>query len=126
VVNTCELVADAIVLPRRMFLSSGVLVDINNRGYLKEPSQWNKEVAQFLATNQGMGKLGEEHWQIIQYVKDYVRQRGTWPIPLCIKRDLNLDACHLFPGEPEVVFKVAGLAEPEPYIKWDTDRLRGG
>ncbi|MFC1893332.1 TusE/DsrC/DsvC family sulfur relay protein [Chloroflexota bacterium] len=123
VVNTCELVADAIVLPRRMFLSSGVPVDISNQGYLKEPSLWNKEVAQFLATNQGIRELGEEHWRVIQYVKDYVLLRGTWPLPQRIKRDLNIDIRQLFPGDPETVFKVAGLAKPENYIKWDADGL---
>jgi Fe-S oxidoreductase/sulfur relay (sulfurtransferase) DsrC/TusE family protein len=125
VVNTCELVADAIVLPRRMFSSSGVPVDIGNRGYLKEPSQWNREVALFLAANQGIKELGEEHWRVIQYVKDHVFLHGAWPLPQCIKKELNLDVRHLFPGDPEVVFKVAGLAEPEANISWDADGLLG-
>ena len=100
VVNTCELVADAIMLPRRMFLDSGVPVDIGDRGYLKQPSQWNKEVAQFLANNQNIGELGEEHWRVLQYVKDYVGLQGGWPVPQRIKRDLNLDVRNLFPGVP--------------------------
>ena len=108
-----------------MFLSSGVPVDIGNQGYLKEPSLWNKEVAQFLATNQGIRELGEEHWRVIQYVKDYVSLRGAWPLPQRINRDLNLDVRQFFPGDPQVIFKVAGLAEPETYIKWDADVLPG-
>jgi len=125
VVNTCELVADAIILPRRMFLSSGVPVDISNGGYLKHPVQWNREVAQFIATNQGLGELREEHWRILRYVKEYVAARGSWPLPQRIKRDLKLDVRHLFPGDPEVVFRVAGLAEPESCISWDPDTLPG-
>ena len=123
VVNTCELVADAIVLPRRMFLSSGMPVDIGNKGYLKEPSLWNKDVAQFLATNHGIGELQEEHWQILQYVKDHIDLHGAWPLPQRIKKDLGLDIRRFFPGDSEVVFKIAGLAEPEAGIKWDADVL---
>ena len=123
VVNTCELVADAIVLPRRMFLSSGMPVDIGNKGYLKEPSLWNKDVAQFLATNHGIGELQEEHWQILQYVKDHIDLHGAWPLPQKIKKDLGLDIRRYFPGDSEVVFKIAGLAEPEAGIKWDADVL---
>jgi Fe-S oxidoreductase/sulfur relay (sulfurtransferase) DsrC/TusE family protein len=125
VVNTCELVANAIVLPRRMFLSSGVPVDIGNRGYLKEPSQWNSEVAQFIAANQGIGELGENQWRVLQYVRQYISEHGAWPLPQRIKSDLNLDVRHLFPGDPEVVFKVAGMAEPESCITWSAEGMAG-
>ncbi|MFC1967940.1 TusE/DsrC/DsvC family sulfur relay protein [Chloroflexota bacterium] len=117
--NTCELTADAIVLPRRLFLSSGVPVDVGDRGYLKEPSLWNQEVAQFLATNERIGELREEHLRVLEYVRDYDCQHGAWPLPQRIKKDMGVDVRGLFPGAPEVVFKVAGLAEPENAIRWD-------
>jgi TusE/DsrC/DsvC family sulfur relay protein len=123
VVNTCELVADALVMPRRMFLSSGVPVDVGDRGYLKEPSLWNQEVAQFLATNEGMGELTEEHWRVLEYVRDYACHHGAWPWPQRTSKDLSIDVRRLFPGSPEVVFKVAGLAEPEAGVKWDVTSL---
>ncbi len=120
VVNTCELTADAIVLPRRMFLSSGVPVDIGTRGYLTEPSLWNREVAQFLANNEGIGELGEDHFRVLEYVRDYAsRNSGVWPIPQQTNKALDVDVRHLFPSDPEVVFKVAGLDEPEAEVKWD-------
>ncbi|MFH1486219.1 MAG: TusE/DsrC/DsvC family sulfur relay protein [Chloroflexota bacterium] len=119
VVNTCELVADAIVLPRRMFLSTGVPVDIGDRGYLKEPSLWNREVAVFLAGNQGIAELREEHWRVLEYVREYSRLHGAWPVPQRTDKDLGLDVRRLFPGDPDVVFKIAGLAEPQHGVKWD-------
>lgn len=127
VVNTCELVADAIILPRRMFLSSGMPVDISNRGYLNEPSLWNKEVALFLATNEGIDELTDEHWRILEYVKNYVLFHSAWPLPQIIKKELGLDVRRLFPGNPETVFKIAGLAEPQPksnpVINWGWEGL---
>ena len=121
VVNTCELTAKAIVLPRRMFLSSGVPVDIGDRGYLRDPAIWNHEVAQFIADNEGIGELQEEHWRVLEYVRDYDSRHGAWPLPQRIDKDLGVDVKRLFPGSPEVVFKVAGLVEPVDGISW-----RGG
>ncbi|UCC59917.1 MAG: TusE/DsrC/DsvC family sulfur relay protein [Dehalococcoidia bacterium] len=118
VVNTCELTADAIVLPRRMFLSTGVPVDINIRGYLEEPSLWNREVAQFLATNEGIEELQEEHWRVIEHVRDYHVQHKAWPLPHRINKDLSVNVQRLFPGGIDVVFKIAGLPEPDEQITW--------
>jgi TusE/DsrC/DsvC family sulfur relay protein len=118
VVNTCELTVDAIVLPRRMFLSTGVPVDINIRGYLEEPSLWNREVAQFLATNEGMEELQEEHWRVIEHVRDHYTQHKSWPLPHRINKDLSVNIQRLFPGGIDVVFKIAGLPEPDEQIIW--------
>lgn len=124
VVNTCELTANAILLPHRMFLSSGVPVDIADHGYLKEPSLWNREAAQFVATNEMIGELREQHWQILEYVRNYFNSHQTWPLPERIERDTGIDPRHLFPGSPEVIFKVAGMAEPREHIPWDGRSLQ--
>ena len=123
VVNTCELTADAIMLPRRMFLSTGVPVNINIRGYLEEPSLWNHEVAQFLATNEGIEDLQEEHMRVIGYVRDCFTQHKAWPLPQRINRDLSVNLQRLFPGSINVVFKIAGLPEPDEQIIWHDSEL---
>ncbi len=118
VVNTCEITADAIVLPRRMFLSTGLPVDVSEQGYLKDPALWNHEVAQFLATNEGIGELKEEHWRVIDYIRDYDSRNEAWPLPQRVNKDLVVNVQHLFPSSPEVVFKIAGLPEPRGGINW--------
>ena len=125
VVNTCELTADAIVLPRRMFLSTGTPVDVGEQGYLKDPTLWNHEVAQFLATNEGFGELKEEHWRVLNYVRDYDSRNEAWPLPQRVNKDLTLNIQHLFPSSPEAVFKIAGLAEPRGGINWHEGSVHG-
>lgn len=125
VVNTCELTADAIVLPRRMFLSTGIPVDVGEQGYLKNPTLWNHEVAQFLATNEGFGELKEEHWRVLDYVRDYDSRNEAWPLPQRVNKDLTLNIQHLFPASPEAVFKIAGLAEPRGGINWHEGSVQG-
>ncbi len=121
VVNTCELTADAIVLPRRMFQASGVPVQVGERGYLKDPAVWNRDVAQFLAAGEGIGELQDDHWRIVGYVRDYTDRHNAWPLPQRISKDLGLELKRFFRGAPEVVFKVAGLADPGDKINWHGD-----
>ena len=124
VVNTCELTAKAIVLPRRMFLSSGVPVDIGDRGYLRDPAIWNHEVAQFIADNEGIGELQEEHWRVLEYVRDFDSHYKAWPLPQRINKDLIVNVQRLFPSNSEVVFKIAGLADPGDQINWHHSGLQ--
>lgn len=124
VVNTCELTAKAIVLPRRMFLSSGVPVDIGDRGYLRDPAIWNHEVAQFIADNEGIGELQEEHWRVLEYVRDFDSHYKAWPLPQRINKDLIINVQRLFPSNSEVVFKIAGLADPGDQINWHHSGLQ--
>jgi len=119
VVNTCELTADAIVLSRKMFKGSGVAIEVGERGYLKDPAVWNRDVAQFLAAGEGMGELQDEHWRIVDYVRDFCdRNDGAWPLPQRISKDVGVEFKRFFRGSPEVVFKVAGLPEPGDKINW--------
>ena len=85
---------------------------------MKNPVVWNHEVAQFLATNEQIGELKEQHWQVLEYVRDYNGRHEAWPLPQRIDKDLMVNVRRLFPGSPEVVFKVAGVAEPGDQIKW--------
>lgn len=116
--NTCELVAEALVL-RRKAIEKPSPFDLNEQGYLKEPSSWDREVAQLLASTQGVGELGKKHWQILEYVRDYYSHYQAWPLPQRVKKDLGVDPRQLFPGSPEVVFKVAGIPAPEEGIRWE-------
>jgi TusE/DsrC/DsvC family sulfur relay protein len=125
VVNTCELTADAIVLPRRMFQESGSLVEVGERGYLKDPSVWNRNIAQFLATGEGMGDLLDDHWRIIDYVRKYNERHDAWPLPQRVSKDLGLELKRFFRGAPEVVFKVAGMPDPGEKIDWHGDAQEG-
>ena len=129
VVNTCELTADAIVLPTRIFQSTGVPVGIGPRGYLEEPSSWTEEVAQALANAVGIKDLSEEQLRTLKYVREYYQKHSARPLPSRIKKDLGVDFKRLFHRDPEVVFKLAGLADPGANVVWkagDPQQTVGG
>jgi len=117
VVNTCELVADAIVL-------DSLKDDHDGEGYLKDPSLWNWEMAQVLADRQGVGQLTEEHKRVIKYVREYYQANDDWPVARRIKKDIGCaNPCCLFKGPPENIIKVAGLPNPGLDKEWSARRF---
>ena len=66
-----------------------------------------------------MGELTYEHWQIIGFVREWNTTYKSWPLPQLTQKRVGIDPRHLFHGGPEVVFKVAGLANPGDRIAWD-------
>ena len=94
-------------------------IEVDELGYLKEPSSWDRKAAQVLASNLRVGELTDGHWRILEFVREWNITYKSWPVPPLIRRRVGIDPRHLFRGEPELVFKVAGLANPGSRITWD-------
>ena len=57
---------------------NGRIVETDPEGYLVNLDDWSAEVAEFLA-GQDKLELGENHWKIINYMRDYFHEYGTAP-----------------------------------------------
>ncbi len=55
-------------------------IDLDQEGYLKNPSDWNKTIASAIAHLEKL-KLTEEHWLIIHYLRNFYQQFPTIKIP---------------------------------------------
>lgn len=51
-----------------------VLTD--SEGYLVDPSDWSEAFAKTLADREGL-ELGDEHWQVIRYLRDHYADHGS-------------------------------------------------
>lgn len=89
---------------------------LDNDGFLKDLSTWNRDLAEDLAVSNDLGPLTEEHWQIIDFVREYYNQHGEGPAVVKIGRALNLKPtriCSLFPcGIARGAYRLAGLPRP--------------
>ena len=99
-------------------------VDLNldKEGFLRELTDWNNEVAQILASNEGID-LTDEHWEIINLVRDYYHQHQISPVSRVLVKvtreqlgDTKGNSIHLmqlFSGKPvKLISKIAGLPKP--------------
>ena len=96
---------------------AGKQIETNEEGFLKKPGEWDANVAVSLATQEeGIQELTEDHWSVINYIRDYYQQYGIAPMirKLCKDTGFNLKYIYeLFPSGPaKGACKLAGLAKP--------------
>ena len=91
-------------------------LDVDDDGFLEQPEIWNNEVALALASTEGLIELSDDHWKVINYLRDYFKQYGIAPMirKLCKETGYNLKQIYeLFPSGPaKGACKVAGLSKP--------------
>lgn len=56
----------------------GKVVDTDEEGYLTSLDDWNEDVAQVLATQDGI-ELGSSHWEVINFLRDYYSEYQIAP-----------------------------------------------
>lgn len=98
------------------FEQNGVRIDVDDDGFMNDPSVWNEAVARALATTEGVTDMTDEHWKLVNYLRDYYVKFGVAPMVrmLCKETGVPLKRIYeLFPSGPaKGACKVAGLTKP--------------
>ncbi len=82
--------------------------------FMDDPGRWSRSVARELADREQIGPLSDDHWRVIEYLRDHYLANGTLPVMKHICRELELDeGCigRLFVN-PEIAWRIAGLPDP--------------
>jgi TusE/DsrC/DsvC family sulfur relay protein len=98
------------------FTHGDVSIEVDEDGFMDDPSLWNEEVAKALATTEGVDILTENHWKIVKYLREYYLKFDIAPMirKLCKETGFSLKEIYeLFPSGPaKGACKVAGLSKP--------------
>ncbi len=95
----------------------------DKEGFLRKLEDWNPDVAQQIATGEGI-QLGDAHWEIIELLRNYHREFDASPamrplvkycaLKLGPDKGKSIYLMSLFPGSPaKIGSKVAGLPKPD-------------
>jgi len=90
--------------------------EIDEDGFLQEPELWNEEVAKDFGQTEGISELTEEHWKVINYIRNYYQSYGIAPMVRKLCRDTSFDLDKIYQlfrsGPAKGACKVAGLPKP--------------
>ncbi len=95
---------------------NGKSYNVDEDGFLEDPTIWNEAVASDFATVEGVANLTDAHWKVINYLRNYYLQFGIAPMirKLCKETGFRLNEIYeLFPSGPaKGACKLAGLPKP--------------
>ncbi|HUX63965.1 TusE/DsrC/DsvC family sulfur relay protein [Sulfuricella sp.] len=82
-------------------------------GFLTSPESWNEDMARRIATENGVGELGDEHWEIIRFLRKHYLEGGL-PAVSHVCRVHHFDH-YCIPDlfqSMKVAWRIAGLPNP--------------
>ena len=92
-------------------------IAFNDEGFMTDPNQWTKEIAETIAKNEGIEVLTENHWKIIDFCRETGMESGKSPTLRQITTGTGISTKELFglfpKGPAKKVAKVSGLGKPE-------------
>jgi len=94
----------------------GKELEIDEDGFIQEPDKWDKAVAEDIAKTEEAYPMGDDHWKLVNYLRNYFLEFEIAPPIRMLTRQTGLDLktiYKLFPGGPaKGACKVAGLPKP--------------
>jgi TusE/DsrC/DsvC family sulfur relay protein len=98
------------------FTHGDISIEVDEDGFMQHPESWDQTVAAALSTTEGVESLTEEHWKVVNYLREYFLKFGVAPMirKLCKETGYDLKKIYaLFPSGPaKGACKVAGLPKP--------------
>ena len=99
---------------------AGTTVDFDDDGFMDNPEQWNRNVAESLAAEIGITPLTDRHWTVIDFCRSDFQAQGDAPT---LRRITTVggvptkELYKLFPkGPAKKVAYVSGLKKPSGCI----------
>jgi tRNA 2-thiouridine synthesizing protein E len=85
-------------------------------GFLERPEKWTREIAVLLAELNKLGPLTDEHFRVLEFVREYYLEHGDGPPVVRIAKATGFSShkiCELFPcGIVRGAYRLAGLPRP--------------
>ncbi|MDD4601292.1 Sulfite reductase, dissimilatory-type subunit gamma [bioreactor metagenome] len=95
---------------------NGQQIEIDEDGFIVDPAVWNEGLVSYFAKQEEVPELTEDHWKVINYLRQYFKQFGIAPMirKLCKDTGFTLKEIYeLFPSGPaKGACKLAGLPKP--------------
>jgi TusE/DsrC/DsvC family sulfur relay protein len=98
------------------FTQGTVSIEVDEDGFMQAPELWNQDVAKAIASTEGVPSMTDDHWKVVNYLRDYYLKNSVAPMVRKLCKETGLDhkrIYELFPSGPaKGACKIAGLNKP--------------
>ena len=95
-------------------------VDVDAEGFLTDPEQWNEQIAQAIAAENGIAELTDQHWLVVRFMRERYLATGTAPTIRSLGKESGVtvkELYQLFPkGPAKLAAKIGGIPKPKGCI----------
>lgn len=95
-------------------------VDVDAEGFLTNPDQWNEQIAEEIARENGVPELTDRRWLVIRFMRDRYLATGTAPSIRSLGKESGVsikELYELFPkGPAKLAAKIGGIPKPRGCI----------
>jgi len=96
---------------------AGKTVEFDEEGFMVNPDDWTREIAEALAAEEGINELSDLHWKVIEFCRSDFQARGEPPTLRRITKAGGVSTKELFAlfpkGPAKKVARIAGLGKPQ-------------
>jgi tRNA 2-thiouridine synthesizing protein E len=89
-------------------------------GFLRDPRQWNDQIAEALAREAGIAELTPRHWQVVRFMRETYLATGEAPSIRTLGKASGVpvkELYELFPkGPAKLAAKIGGIPKPHGCI----------
>jgi tRNA 2-thiouridine synthesizing protein E len=103
-----------------MTLIAEAPVDVDAEGFLTDAAQWNDQIAEAIAAQNGIAELTERHWLVVRFMRDRYLATGNAPSIRSLGKESGVaikELYQLFPkGPAKLAAKIGGIPKPKGCI----------
>ena len=98
----------------------GTAVELDAEGFLTDPSQWDEQMAEAIAAENGIAQMTDRHWLVVRFMRDSYLRDGQAPTIRTLGKASGVpikELYQLFPkGPAKLAAKIGGIPKPRGCI----------
>ena len=93
------------------------IIEFDNDGFMAEPKLWDDKVARAIADEEGIDEMTEEHWKVVNFIRDYWKENDLAPPVRLLCKEAGVGIRQIYKlftsGPARGACRVAGLPKPD-------------
>ncbi len=92
-------------------------IALDGNGFLKEPGEWNRDVAEAIARDEGIDSMTDAHWAVVNFIRAHWQRNDLAPPVRLLCQETRVGVREMYKlfrsGPAKGACRIAGLPKPD-------------